>query len=145
MIREACLDDLDSLVEVEKLSFETDCFHRRQLHYLLAKAQGIVLVYERAGQVSGALILSWRRNSTIARIVSVAVRPEYRSQGIGTDLVGQAENIARTRGLKTINLEVRLDNEKAISFYEDCGYNRVDLQPDYYGDGMAGIRYQKLL
>ena len=145
MIRESRLDDLDSLVELEQLCFEHERFHRRQLRYLLTKAQGKVLVYERAGQVSGALILSWRRDSSVARITSVAVRPEYRGQGIGTVLVSQAETIARVRGLKKINLEVRLDNKKAISFYEGHGYTRVALQPDYYGDGMAGIYYQKLL
>ena len=145
MIREACLDDVDSLVELEELCFEHDRFHRRQLRYLLTKAQGKLLVYEKAGQVSGALILSWRKNSSVARITSVAVRPEYRSQRIGTVLVNKAEDIARARGLKKINLEVRLDNNKAISFYEGCGYTRMSLQPDYYVDGMTGICYQKLL
>ena len=145
MIRESRLDDLDSLVELEQLCFEHERFHRRQLRYLLTIAQGKVLVYERAGQVSGALILSWRRNSSVARITSIAVRPAYRGQGIGTVLVSQAENLARARGLKKLNLEVRQDNQKAISFYEGHGYTRVSLQPDYYGDGMAGICYQKLL
>ena len=145
MIREARIADLDSLVELEKLSFETDRFHRRQLRYLLTKAQGTVLVHEWQGQVSGALILSWRKNSSVARIVSVAVRPEYRGQGIGTVLVSQAENLARARGLKKLKLEVRQDNQKAISFYEGHGYTRVALQPDYYGDGMAGVCYRKLL
>ena len=145
MIREALLDDLESLVELEELSFEHDRFHRRQLRYLLTKAQGKILVYDEAGQVSGALILSWRKSSSVARITSVAVRPEYRSRRIGAVLVSQAENLARARGLKKINLEVRLDNNKAIRFYESCGYTRVGLQPDYYGDGMAGISYRKLL
>lgn len=145
MIRAARLDDLDGLVELEELCFEHDLFHRRQLRYLLTKAQGEVLVYEIAGQVSGALILSWRRNSSVARITSVAVRPEYHGQGIGTVLVKQAENIAQSRGLNKMNLEVRQDNQKAISFYEGHGYNRVGLKTDYYRDGMAGISYQKLL
>jgi [ribosomal protein S18]-alanine N-acetyltransferase len=145
MIRDARLDDLDSLEELEQLSFETDRFHRGQLRYLLTKAQGKILVYEKAGQVWGALILSWRRNSSVARITSVAVRPEYHKHGIGTILVSHAETIAKDRGLKKINLEVRQDNKKAISFYEDCGYTRVGLKAAYYCDGMDGISYRKLL
>lgn len=145
MIRDARPDDLDSLVVLEELSFEDDRFHRRQLLYLLTKAQGKVLVYERAGRVVGALILSWRRNSSTARITSVAVFSEFRCLRIGKALVSQAEALARARGLKKLNLEVRLDNREAISFYEGYGYTRVGLQPDYYGDGVAGVRYQKLL
>jgi ribosomal protein S18 acetylase RimI-like enzyme len=144
MIRAARLDDLDGLVELEELCFEHDCFHRRQLRYLITKAQGQVLIYEMAGQVCGALILSWRRNSPVGRITSVAVRPEYHGQGIGTVLVRQAENIAQSRGLKKMHLEVRQDNQKAINFYEGHGYTRVGLKADYYWDGMTGISYRKL-
>jgi ribosomal protein S18 acetylase RimI-like enzyme len=145
MIREAQLTDLESLLELEQLSFEQDRLHRRQLRYLLSKAQGKVLVYESGGSVSGALILAWRRNSSVARIVSVAVHPESRRKKIGSYLVHRAEALARARGLKKMNLEVRLDNEKAVSFYERHGYIRIGLKPDYYADGMTGILFQKLL
>ncbi len=145
MIREALLNDLDGLLELEQLSFEHDRFHRRQLRYLITKAQGKVLVYDKDGLILGALIILWRRNNFSARIVSVAVRPESRSQGIGAALVKKVDNIARAKGLTKISLEVRMDNEKAISFYESQGYIRTGLQPDYYIDGMTGVRYQKLL
>ena len=55
------------------------------------------------------------------RMRQVAVRPDRQRQGIGTALVGFAEQSARTLGYREIVAHVR---EPAIPFYARLGYER---------------------
>ena len=49
----------------------------------------------------------------------------FRSQGIGTALIKAVENEARRKGLKSVNLEVALQNPDALRLYERLGYRRT--------------------
>jgi GNAT superfamily N-acetyltransferase len=53
---------------------------------------------------------------------SIAVLPEYRSQGIGTRLIAAAEEMARERGFREVCVGVNTENTRARSLYERLGY-----------------------
>jgi len=72
----------------------------------------------------------------VGHIVTIDVLPEYRSRGIGTKLLGQAEEWLQQRKAEMVLLETATDNEPAISFYRKHGYTVVDLLEDYYPDGL---------
>ena len=65
-------------------------------------------------------------------INNVAVRPEYRRQGIGCDLLSrvlqEGKNLAATHAF----LEVRAGNSRAQALYEKCGLVAVGRRPNYY-------------
>lgn len=63
-------------------------------------------------------------------IISLAVKPEYRRQGIATLLFGYLEKL-NTQGLK-IFLEVRESNLSAISFYNSLNFNLISTRKNYY-------------
>lgn len=64
-------------------------------------------------------------------LLLLAVDPAWRGRGVGTILLDQSLSIARTRGMMTMNLEVRASN-KAVILYEKAGFEYVHRRPGYY-------------
>lgn len=60
-------------------------------------------------------------------ISGVALLPEYRGQGLGTQLMARAEDKARALGLAKLSLIVFEDNP-AKALYETLGYREVQRQ-----------------
>ena len=55
------------------------------------------------------------------------VQPEYRSRGIGSQLMHAVETLVRQRGYSQLGLSVALDNVRARSLYERRGYRGSGL------------------
>ena len=55
-------------------------------------------------------------------LYSVAVQPSHRNKGIGTALIGHAEQALTARGCLKINLQIGAGNEGVSGFYESLGY-----------------------
>lgn len=54
--------------------------------------------------------------------LALSVAPSSRNQGIGTELMRAAEDFAKKRGVRRLELEVFGKNEKAISLFKRLGY-----------------------
>jgi RimJ/RimL family protein N-acetyltransferase len=54
--------------------------------------------------------------------LGMGVHQDFRGQGIGTQLLAQAMQRCREKGLERIELEVYGSNESAIRFYEKAGF-----------------------
>ena len=70
-----------------------------------------------------------------ADILTVAVLPDYRRQGIAKEFMRQIEAYAIAREASAMMLEVELSNESAIKLYESLGYMKISVRMDYYGPG----------
>ena len=70
-----------------------------------------------------------------ADILTVAVLPAYRRQGIAKEFMRQIEAYAVEREASAMMLEVELSNESAIKLYESLGYMKISVRMDYYGPG----------
>jgi len=70
-----------------------------------------------------------------ADILTVAVLPAYRRQGIAKEFMRQIEAYALEREASALMLEVELSNESAIKLYESLGYMKISVRMDYYGPG----------
>ena len=57
-------------------------------------------------------------------ITLIAVRPAFQNQHIGKALISAAESLCLERGMTKMRLEVRHDNENAISFYLKNGFQK---------------------
>ena len=65
-------------------------------------------------------------------INSLAVAPERRREGLGTELMRAVLAKAREEGAKRATLEVRRSNEAARALYERLGFEVEAIRPDYY-------------
>lgn len=70
-----------------------------------------------------------------ADILTVAVLPAYRRQGIAREFMRQIEEWAIERQASAMMLEVELNNDSAIALYESLGYMKISVRMDYYGPG----------
>lgn len=145
MIRNAQLDDLESLIAIEKRAFELDRFSRRTFRYLLSKANADTLIAEEEGKVAGYAMVLFNTGTSLARLYSLAVDPNWQGKGIGRALMQATEEHAIAHGCVTMRLEVRADGERARILYESQGYRQIGTVENYYEDGMRALRYEKRL
>jgi [ribosomal protein S18]-alanine N-acetyltransferase len=85
--------------------------HRRLVGYIVAR--------ETAGEL---------------HINNVAVRQNYRRQGIGRALLSRVVTEAERLGVTTAFLEVRQGNLVAQALYEQCGFKAIARRSNYYSN-----------
>lgn len=145
MIRPASLRDLDALLDLENRCFETDRLSRRSFRHLLTKANAVTLVHEQDARVQGYVMVLFNAGTSLARLYSIAVDPQWRGRGIASALVQAAENAALEADRLYMRLEVRRDNTASIALFERLGYRRFGTYADYYEDHMEALRMEKRL
>lgn len=144
-IRRAVTGDLAELIALENRVFSGDRLSARQWKQHLASETARIFVARSQGILLGASVVFFRRNSTVARLYSLATLPEARGKGIGERLVAAVEQLARRRRCRTLRLEVRRDNRAAQRLYLRRGYRVIGERLAYYEDGEDALRYEKPL
>ena len=145
MIRQATLQDLDSLVTLENRCFTGDRLSRRSFRHMLTKAHASMLVVESNGAIPGYVIVLFHAGTSLARMYSLAVDPDAQGAGLGRRLMEAAEDAARDNDCVYMRLEVRHDNRAAIRLYEGMGYRRFGSYDAYYEDHAEALRFEKRL
>lgn len=84
------------------------------------------LIERPAGFVLGRSVLDE------AEILTIAVDPAARRQGLGRQLIDAFEAEARARGALTAFLEVAADNLPALALYRASGFVAQGRRPRYY-------------
>jgi [ribosomal protein S18]-alanine N-acetyltransferase len=145
-VRRAELSDLDDLVALENSTFDHDLLSRAQYRRHLDSDSALVLVASASHRrFLGTAVVFFRKGSRVARLYSIASKPEARGKGVGTALLEAVEATARQRRCQSVRLEVRDDNASAIRLYERHGYRHIGHYPHYYEDGSHAWRYEKSL
>ena len=62
----------------------------------------------------------------------IAVDSNYRKQGIATKLLNRCEQLAISRNVFKIILDVRVSNESAINLYDKNGYTKICERKSFY-------------
>ncbi|MCL4248931.1 MAG: GNAT family N-acetyltransferase [Anaerolineae bacterium] len=90
------------------------------------------------GEVDGAavayaLVMHYQRPEdsfayavNFLNIDQMSVNPEYRSQGYGEQMMNHILDFARSLGIRRVTLNVWTFNERAIAFYERCGFKTYE-------------------
>ena len=77
-----------------------------------------------------------------AELLLIAVHREHRSRAIGRALIDHSLSTARSRGICSMHLEVRADNDAAL-LYKNAGFQQVSRRANYYR-GSDGRRFDAL-
>jgi len=93
---------------------------------LVARLTSVAVQYEIAGFIVARLI------ADELHVNNVAIRPEFRGQGLGSALLLTTINQARQRGAQLAQLEVRASNNEAQRLYQKCGFAVVGRRKNYY-------------
>jgi len=70
-----------------------------------------------------------------AEVLTLAVAPQIRRQGVATALLTGAMTAAREQAARTMVLEVAIGNATARSLYDRAGFVVAGRRPRYYADG----------
>jgi ribosomal-protein-alanine N-acetyltransferase len=80
-----------------------------------------------------------------ADVLTVAVLPDFRRQGIAREFMRQIGEWAKDRGASALMLEVEKSNSAAIELYRSLGYMQISVRMDYYGPGQDAFVMRKEL
>lgn len=67
-----------------------------------------------------------------AHLLNIGVGKRYQGQGYGARLLRHAMECARQGGARTLFLEVRPSNDKAVELYRHFGFRQIGLRKGYY-------------
>jgi ribosomal protein S18 acetylase RimI-like enzyme len=75
-------------------------------------------------------VTEFEQDVTRGIVENLYVTPEYRDEGVGSELLTAAEEDLRERGVDVISLEAMADNESARAFYRSRGYrpHRIEME-----------------
>ena len=129
MIRKMTMDDLDTVVEIEKECFSVpwskqgfmDALQKTDAYYIVAVTDDRVVGYCGAYGVCDE-----------ADINQVAVTGNYRRSGIGERMVRRLLDGLKERGYLYTTLEVRKSNTAAIALYEKLGFVSEGIRKNFY-------------
>lgn len=139
MFRRAEATDLTAMMEIETQVFPGSAWSAEQMAdelartadtrwYAVAESEGLVVGY-------AGLYLS----PPDADVQTVAVASGRQGGGVGRGLLTAAIDHAWQVGCTRIFLEVRADNEPALTLYAAAGFVRMGRRSRYYPDGTDAI------
>ncbi|MBN1147711.1 MAG: ribosomal protein S18-alanine N-acetyltransferase [Anaerolineales bacterium] len=130
-------EDLEQVLAIDRVSFSMPwpaSAYKYELNEnplsLLWVAETNPLIGE--GQIVGMIVV-WLIVDE-AHIATIAVRPEYRGQGIARSLLTTALRTTLRQGYHKATLEVRANNIAAQRLYRSFGFEIVGHRPRYYRD-----------
>lgn len=94
---------------------------------------------ETAGYLTGDWIVDY------LHISNIAVRPDMRGNGCAEALLGRAVQETLKKRFGAITLEVRENNEAAVSLYKKAGFTVKGRRPKFYEDKYDGLLLWKAL
>jgi ribosomal-protein-alanine N-acetyltransferase len=144
-IRPARKEDIPALLELERICFKEETFHKKQIEYLLLRAKSLVLIASLEGNIVGSIIILLRKHISNARIYSLNVHPSYRRTGLGSLLMDHSENLLAKMGYRNLTLETGVNNIAARDLYTLKGFSVVRRIEKYYTSGDDALRFIKKL
>jgi [ribosomal protein S18]-alanine N-acetyltransferase len=132
-LRRLELRDLAEIEEIERSSYPTP-WSRSMFASELSKPSSMCLgAYDvETGHLVGYLVIS--RYVDAWHVMNVAVRPEYRRQGVASMLMNRLFDLTSGRSRRGYTLEVRVSNAGAIKLYERLGFKPRGVRRGYYTD-----------
>ena len=140
-------DHLDEVAEIERRCFSDPWSRRMLAEHLENECAATVVAQGEDGSVMGYAGLLVVLDE--GYIPNVAVRPEYRRQGVASQLLQVFERYAQGNDLAFLTLEVRDANAPARALYAKHGYEEVGRRKNYYDhpkeDAIIMTRYFRAL
>ena len=104
--------------------------------FILALSDGSIIGY------AGIMVVA---AGVPADLLTIAVLPDFRGQGIAQRMLAALESWANKVGATEVILEVDTKNESAIRLYQLAGYEEISIRADYYGLGVDALVMRKEL
>ena len=127
--------DLDEVIEVESLSHQSNWTKGNFLDSLNAGYWAYCLRRLAEGDEDPDELIAYRvllPGVNELELLNITVHPGYRKKGYAQKVLEIMEDLALSRSIESIFLEVRCGNQPAKNLYQKLGYQQVGLRKDYY-------------
>ena len=136
-VRDMVNTDLDRVLEIENLCFKApwgrDDLYREINDNKLAVMQVITI-----NDLVVGFCDYWNTFDS-GTICQIAIHPDYQHQKLGSKLLEEVLKDAKAKKTRTLTLEVRASNIKAINFYKKYGFVITLVKEAYYSNGEDAI------
>ncbi len=124
--------DIEQVLELERICFPDDPWGRALFEHELTNPLSVFLVARDMGtrQVIGYGGI-WLIYDT-GEITNIAVHPDYRREGVGSEILAVLTQICMEKGMDAITLEVRESNQAAQNLYASKGFLVCGRRKRYY-------------
>ena len=129
--------DLDGVLEIETASFTNPWTRQMYLREMDNPRVSYIHILRLDGGGGDGLIAGFCSFWLVfdeLHINNLAIRPDYRGQGMGTALLEHAMSTASHLGARRATLEVRRSNEAARRIYERLGFEIAGVRRHYYSN-----------
>ena len=120
--------DLSKIVHVERMCFEGDAaWDRRDIRLFLKDKSSRILICETGNQLIGFMF--YRVGSDSFQLWHVAVHPDYRHQGVATELVNTlaGEMCESKMCRQRITTVVPSSDTSSLRFFDNLGFRAVSI------------------
>lgn len=133
IIRKATSSDVSKLFALEQEIFTSENFPLSRGSFAYHVKNNLVYVAEVDGNIAGYILALIKCAN--AKIYSIGVSKLYRGRQIALKLLETVMNELISMDFKQTLLEVRTDNEVAISLYKNFGFSIKKTAKAFYRDG----------
>lgn len=129
--RIATPEDLDGVLAIEEASFNNPT-GRDWYEAELNRPEVCFIYVLRTPDCPVAAFCAFWLIVDQAHINNLAVRPELRGRGLGTQLLAAITDEAAHLGAVELTLEVRASNTPALQLYKKAGFTQETVRKNYY-------------
>jgi len=131
-LRAATLEDLDSIVSIERASFPTPWPRSAIAKDIAGRNWSRVVVATCDGDIVGYMIY-WIV-ATELHLLNLAVDTRWKRCGVATALLEHLISTGKEGGMDEVLLEVRVSNHAAQRLYSRFGFEQLAVRRGYYSD-----------
>ena len=142
VIRDFKPEDFETLWRMDQECFPAGIsYSKQELKYYIRRQGSFTLVAaDAAGTIAGFIVVY---DGPTGHVITIDVTASERRSGVGSLLMGAAEDRLRATGSRALGLETAVDNLGALSFYKRHGYNVIRIWPRYYSNGVDALMMKK--
>ena len=140
MMERAGPSHAEALAAIHHAAFPPGQRWGRDAMVLQLELPGVFVLYDPAG----AMVMA-RIAADEAEILTLAVLPDQRRQGLARILLEEAARQCEAVGAGTLFLEVATRNEAARALYGAQGFEEIGRRRGYYADGDDALVMRRML
>lgn len=137
-IRNARSSDIPQVREIELATFlPAETFSYGFLHLMTTHTRPFLVAHDIHDKLLGYILAIPQEE--FAHIISIAVKPAFQGQGIGTKLLTALIDLMQKKHYNCFRLELRKGNERARKLYCRFNFRIIGTRKNYYFDGEDAI------
>ena len=136
-VRDMVNSDIDRVMEIEHLCFKAPWGKEDIYREINDNKLSVMSVITLNDTVVG--FCDYWNTFDSGTICQIAIHPDYQHQSLGTRLFDEVLKDAKAKKIRTMTLEVRETNSKAIKFYQKFGFVITLVKEKYYTNGENAI------